>query len=648
MAARGRHRKPPPQTDTTVLRKAAALQGAGNLKQAAALYRRYLKGDPDNAEVLHALGGLCYQLEDFEAAGCYLQMAHEADPANLEFLGDLGAFNTMRGEHEAAIGCLRRVVEQAPGYAQAWYNLSMALYGAQRFSEAVRALESAVAAAPDFAGAYCNLGRILRELGQLKKAEESYRKAIAVQPYLAEAHYGLGEVLIEQERADLASESLHKAYRLDEQNPKIALRLAEALGLTGHTEHAIELLQNMAQRHPQVAAFYTALGGFLHNAGRLEEAEAAFRRALALEPDAINAWHGLAHVRKFSDADKADIERMEVLLQQQKLEPSARVAIEFALGKIYDDCRDHDQAFAHYLAGNALKHERMPYDRDLHARRIDALIEVFDEKLFREGQALGTQEELPIFIVGMPRSGTTLVEQIIASHPQAAAAGELMYFGSVVAQLAQMLQADVEEPWCCRGLTKEIAGAIIDNYLRLLRRHSDTARFVTDKMPANYLHLGLIRMLFPNAPVINCRRHPLDVCLSIFFQSFTEGNEYAYDLMDIGHRYLQYERLMGHWRSVLPGPMLEIQYEDVVADQEACSRELIAFCGLPWDDACLAFHKTQRTVQTASNWQVRQPIYRTSRERWRNYERHLRPLMELLGIIPEEAPQTASGPGPQD
>lgn len=648
MAARGSHIRSHPQTDAAVLRKAAALHEAGNPKQAAALYRRYLKGDPDNAEVLHTLGGLYYQLEDLEAAGRYLQMAHEADPTNLDFLGDLGAFHTMHGNHEAAIECLRRVVAQAPDYAQAWYNLAMAFYGAQRFSEAVSALESAVSAAPDFAGAYCNLGRILMELGQLKKAEEAYRKAITVQPYLAEAHYGLGEVLGEQERADLACEALREAYRLDEHNPKIILRFAQALALTGRTGQAIELLQGVAERHPQVASLYTTLGGFLHDAGRLKEAEAAFRHALVLKPDAVNAWYSLGHVRKFSDTDKSDIERMETLLRRKILEPSASMAIEFALGKVYDDCRDYDRAFGHYASGNAIKHERVSYDRELHAQRVDALVDVFDKTFYEQHQGMGTDQELPIFIVGMARSGTTLVEQIVASHPEVTAGGELMYFGSVLAQLSRMLQSELEAPWCCRSITKEIGGEIICNYLRLLRRHSNTARFVTDKMPGNYLHLGLIRLLFPNAPIIHCRRHPLDVCLSIFFQWFTEGHEYAYDLVDIGHRYAQYERLMEHWRSVLPGPMVEIQYEDLVADQEARSRELIAFCGLPWDDACLSFHKTERTVQTASNWQVRQPIYKTSRERWRNYERHLQPLMDQLGIASEEVQHTASSSEPRE
>ncbi|HKK15901.1 MAG TPA: sulfotransferase, partial [Gammaproteobacteria bacterium] len=229
-----------------------------------------------------------------------------------------------------------------------------------------------------------------------------------------------------------------------------------------------------------------------------------------------------------------------------------------------------------------------------------------------------------------------LTEQILSAHPEIAGGDELLYFASIRKLLPSLLKRDEAYPLCCPFLDSQNAEDIIRHYLALLERHSETARFVTDKLPDNYLYLGLIRVLFPNAPIIHCRRNPLDVCLSNYFQSFHTGLDYSFDLMDTGHHYLQYSRLMAHWRRVLPGAFLEIRYEDLVTDLEKNGRKLIEFCGLEWHEDCLQFHEQKRDIRTASFWQVRQPIYKSSVGRWKNYESQLEPLMQLFAQAEDE------------
>lgn len=617
-----------------LLQEAMTFQQAGEIRKAIQSYRHYLKNDPENAEVLHTLGGLHFQIEDYEAAARYLEQAHAAAPENLEYLNDLGAFKLTTGDFPSAVELLRKLVKRAPDYAIGYYNLGMALHGAERYAEATGIFKQAIRLRPDYAPALYNLGVTYQELGRLGQAEEAFRNACEVEPYLTQSHIKLGEILTKQNRHEMALQAFERAYRLNKKHPGIAIGLAESLHNLGRTEEGIELLQGALTQHPGDVPIMIALGRLFHNAGRMDDAEAIFGRALTVKENVSTACLGYAGIRKFSmAADRAIIERMESIFSRRDLSDKERIPICFALGKIYDDCGEYDQAFSRYQQGNDLQRKFKHYDRGAHERQIDEIILTFTSEFFGRRRHLGSTEELPIFIVGMPRSGTTLTEQILASHSQVEGGGELAYFPSICAQLPSMLGTQETLQACCAALNEEIASEIIKNYRSLLLRHSETARFVTDKMPANYLHLGLIRLLFPAAPIIDCRRDPLDVCLSIYFQSFAKGHGYAYDLMDIGHRYVQYARLMKHWHRALPGPLMRNDYEDLVADQVAKSRQLVAFCGLEWEDGCLEFHKHARDVKTASNWQVRQPIYSSSRQRWRHYEKQLEPLRAALSDI---------------
>jgi len=299
--------------------------------------------------------------------------------------------------------------------------------------------------------------------------------------------------------------------------------------------------------------------------------------------------------------------------------------LEFALGKVYTDLGDDDRSFEHYRAGNELARSKVPFDIARHVARVDREIELFSAERLA-AMPRGSDSDAPILIVGTPRSGTTLTESIISSHSQVAGAGEMTFWSAAMSHVMPGFPA---------SYTPVMAKQLADEYLVFLRQHSATAHRITDKMPGNYMHLGIIHAVFPNAKIIHTKRHPIDACLSIYFQNFPDAHEYKWDLESLAAWYEQYQRLMAHWRSVLPpGVLYEIQYEDLVEDQEGESRKLLDFLGLQWEGDVLDFHKQERAVFTASKWQVRQPVYKTSKERWRRYEKHLGPLMGLLKYAP--------------
>jgi hypothetical protein len=318
------------------------------------------------------------------------------------------------------------------------------------------------------------------------------------------------------------------------------------------------------------------------------------------------------------------------MLQSGGLEDKPRADLHFALGKLYDDCREYDAAFAHFREGNALVRRGYSYDPAEFEHQVDRLISVYTREFFTGRRHYGTDSDQPVFIFGMPRSGTTLVEQILASHPEVHGAGELTYFNEAVSEPRHGLWTAETYPERLLELGAGEVRFLGEAYLQRLRRDAATAPRITDKMPQNFLCLGFIALLFPRAHYIHCRRDARATCLSVYFSYFAGVHPYAYDLSELGRYYRQYLRLMEHWRAVLPVRILDVEYEKLVGHPETESRRLIAHVDLPWDDRCLAFAETERPVRTRSLWQIRQPIYAESLEKWRNYERHLQPLLEAL------------------
>jgi len=580
----------PALPDPSPLQSAAHLFKDGRLREAEAACRAAVENDPDNPAAWHLLGRLAMREGAAGKAAGFFSRAlarYGADtrPERLaETSKSLGDALRATGQLDAAEAGYRRALAFMPRYPEALNNLGALLRQMGRPEEALACFDSALAQAPELTAALLNLARLHHAQGRLEAAADGYRRALATEPGLVEAEAGLGRVLRALGRGAEAEPHLRRALALK----------------------------------PGLATAQADLGQVLDELGRHEEAAAAFEAAIRARPDFTRAYLGLVRCKRFSADDGELLERVEGFVRGAQLAEDDAINLHYALGKIRDDLGEYDRAWRHYAEANRLQHLSMSYDGAEHARLIDRLIQSFTPEFIARGRAAGSDSEVPVFIVGMARSGTTLVEQILSSHPEVEAGGELRVMHQEIMELDR------------RRYAPEAMRAAAERYLAQLRADAPGARRVTDKWPYNHLHLGVIHLLFPRARILHCVRDPVDTCLSIHFQRFTESHPYACDLEDLAFFYRQYRRLMDHWRRVLPPEtLLEVRYEELVADPERVSREMVQFCGLDWDAACLQFHSKAGAVRTPSSWQVRQPIYTRSVQRWRNYEPYIGPLLGL-------------------
>jgi tetratricopeptide (TPR) repeat protein len=568
---------------------ANCLRSQGRLEEAVESYRHIVELSPSDNETLVTLGDTLLALGRFDQAAQNYRRVLEARPDSVEAHNNLGNALRDSGQLEEAAASYRRAVALRPDCARLHNNLGNALLDLGRIEEAVASYSHALELEPDFAKAHSNLGSAFRELAKLDDAEASYRRALAVQADSAEVLTNLGVVQRLQGRADESEISLRRALGLD----------------------------------PAAVPTLTALAELYTDRGQFAEAENLYGKACAVRPDSAPAWAGLAALRKMTTSDTAWITAAQRIVQRP-LRPRDEVHLRYAIGKYFDDIQDYEQAFLSYRRANEISKAYGPlHDREHLARTFEFIARLYDGEWLEGAKVRSNGSARPIFIVGMPRSGTSLAEQILASHPCVFGAGELPFWKTASLQVgAAALQVGVDESDLAR---------LADEYLQLLEKLSPDASRVVDKMPANFAHLGMIHAAVPNARIIHMCRNPIDTCLSIYFQNFHVAHTYANDLEDLAHYYSEYQRLMQHWRSILPPhAILEVPYEALVADQELWSRKMVEFAGLPWDAACLDFHQTDRRVSTFSKWQVRQKISRKSVERWRNYAPFVAPLMRLI------------------
>jgi tetratricopeptide (TPR) repeat protein len=496
------------------------------------------------------------------------------------------------GQYDAAAALLGRARESVGDHPQ-WLSesgyLALATGDAH---EAIDRFEALVQKLPDYADGHFNLAHAYREQGRFESAIVSFERALELnvaQPH--EAHTELGSTLLQVRRESDAQP---------------------------HFERALEI-------HPGYSRALFGLGTVCAAHGDFASAQVHFRRALDDDPSFVEAFQQIAAHRRFDSADDSDIVAMRSALDAPGISAYQREKLEFSLGKAMDDCGHYDEAFAHYDVANRLKRSRGPaYDRARQEDLVAQVIETFDERRAALDPPPSASDR-PIVIVGMPRSGTTLLETMLARHPEVDAGGELSFFERVVRPALAPYPAGLDR--ASTDTLEELASL----YLEELRRAGDAAH-ITDKYPANFVHLGTIALLFPNASLIHCTRHPLDTCLSIFFQDFSYGNDYANDLDDVAHYLGQYQRLMAHWTERLGERLLHIQYEDVVDEQDIALLRMLDHCDLPYDERCLDPAFDPDVVSTLSRWQVRQPIYASSKARWRHYRGHVERLAEALRV----------------
>ena len=514
-------------------------------------------------------------------------------------------------------------------------------------------------------------GVALHQAGRLSEARAAYRQVLALDPANADAFNLLGVLYGEQERFREAIECVGKAVTLRPGEAQFRNNLGNTYLLAKEPTFAIEHLKEATRLQPRYVEAWFNLGKAHEALDQIAEARTAIDRALRLDPGNRRARLGRAQldirsgrpesaVKVFRDHLRdtpGDVPAIAGLLLATKVGPQTpelKVAeqilasgaagptgpflslLKHAVGKAYDDLGRYDEAIRLIIEGKSLERQPTDLERRLEwGARVRAL---FTRDFFAERSGYGLPTDKPVFIVGMPRSGTTLIEQIIASHPKAYGAGELPHLSRIASILGATSKTIEFDATKVAAQTADDVRRVAEGYLERLTEGAGKAIRVTDKAPLNVRYLGIVALMFPNCQVIHCRRNPIDTCVSIFMQKFSRGHAYSHNLESLARYYREYVRLADHWRAVLPLKMLDVDYEESVADTEAQARKVIDFLGLKWDDACLSFQHTKRAVATASQWQVRQPVYTTSVERWRRYEAHIGPLIEGLKDLVQNGP----------
>lgn len=627
-----------------------AHQGLGHLETAIESWEKVLELQPDSVMALSNIGNAYRDLGKLKKSEEYCRKATIVDPNHTNAWSNLGNALRDMGKPAEAEVCYRTAIKQRPNFIQAHNNLAIALMDQTRFEEAAEAARYATAFDDQYGDAWQNLSFSLRELGHFDEALRAAEKAVMLKPDSADAYADLSDVLFVQDRIDEAEAALEEAQKLAPDSPRIYLRLANIMERANKVQEALETADKAVELNPEMPEAYhkkaqiyimsnrmdeameaisktlelvpkaaMALGTkaeILISLNRLDEAEAVLREAMTYNDKLPSLYMSLAKVHKLAK-DEPEFKKMEELAQGiDRMGRNAATAMSFAMFDAYEGFKEYDTAFDYLKRGCDLKRSVVPYSADLNEQIHQNTMTAFSDDFIKSVEGKGYESNMPVFIIGMPRSGTTLTEQILSMHPDVFAAGELMDF-SICEQELGVLKEDN---------SAEIGKAYIDRVTERFGTH----KRLTDKMPGNYMRLGSILMTLPNAKVIHCKRNPLDNCLSCYKQLFSRGHYYSYELKELAEQYNAYHDLMAFWREKFPERFLDFDYEETVTNFEEQARKLVDYCGLEWNDACLEPHKSKRSVLTASKTQVIKPVYQSSVKGWKRYEKQLQRLVDSI------------------
>jgi tetratricopeptide (TPR) repeat protein len=615
------------------VQQALQLHRAGDLDQAAEIYRQILAIDARHADSLHLLGMIEHQCGHHDSAIEMIGRAIAISPNQPAYHSNLGTIFQAQGKLDQAAQCFRAALALKPDLAEVHSNLGNILQNQGKLEEAAACHERALALKPDFAEAWSNLGNVRLAQEKTEEAVACYERALALKPGYIDAHNNLGNALALEGRESDAIAQYERTLALNPNYASAHNNLGNAFASQDRIEEAAAHYKRAIVLKPDYANPHNNLGNICKQCGQFDEALSHYERAIAIQHDYAEAHYNRAEIKSFQLGDP-DLATLEALAARDDLSDDQAMYVHFGLAKALDDVGDYVRAFDHLRQGNALKRERTSYDESAALQLFQRIRAVFDRALLDRWNGHGDPSSVPIFVLGMPRSGSTLIAQILASHPQVHAAGELTTFETMEARGAFLAgDSPLPYPECVSALGGDPWRWLAETYLAALPPLEREKLRIVDKLPGNFLRVGLIRLMLPNARIIHTTRPPVDTCLSCYFKLFTTGLPFSYDLAELGRYYRGYSELMAHWRSVLPpGVMLDVSYEDVVDDLEGQAKRLIDYCGLAWDSRCLRFHEAIRPVKTASAVQVRQPLFRSSLDRWRRYGAQLGPLLDVLGI----------------
>ena len=605
-----------------------ALQAMGRFRDAEASYRCALAGEPGNADILNNLGSALHGLGKYREAVIQYEQALSVRPdfaeANFNFATALHCI----GENAAAVSRYERAIMINPSYAEAHNGLGYALQFQGQLDRAKLCYQRALSNSPDYVEANFNLGTAYQEQNELPAAEKCYQRVLQLNENHAAAHNNLGYIKFTHGELIDAISKYRLAIELNEQYADAHNNLGYALQAQGKLAEARLSYEQAVHIDPGHAVAHNNLGNILKDQGLFAEASQRYAQAIAIDPDYALPHFNRADLKTYREGDPELVELEKLASKADELPPETAMYIHFAHAKALDDTQKYNEAFEHLLTGNTLARQLVNYDERASLKYFVDIKSIFDRQFVARLAGVGDLSSMPVFIVGMPRSGTTLIEQILASHPQIRAAGEWTYFDATIRKCF----ADADYPCCMNDIDPSVLKSVAAEYLDRLPSLSEGQIRVTDKLPGNFLNLGLISLALPNARIIHAVRDPRDTCLSCFSKVFTDlTQEFSYDLKELGRYYGHYQDLMQHWQQILPADtLLDVSYEALVEDLQQQLSRVLDFIGLEWNDRCLRFFETQRPVDTASAAQVRQPLYRKSIERWRHYQSHIAPLCEAL------------------
>ena len=622
-----------PKNVVALQQMSGVLHKAGKTADAITFIEKAIKIRKNEAAFLSMAGEMYRSIKNLDKAVEYGKKAVALKPKVPAFLGNLGAAYSDQGELNLAQKYHTKALAIDPHYVSSLNNLGALLTEQRQPEAAIPILAKAINLNPRLAVAHCNIGFALLAMEQSEKAKLGFDEAILLDPNMTKAVQGLASYHLEKKQYDVAKNIIQEELKKKPQDKELHRILGNIYRGAEDIESALKCFDESLTINPLFVSAMVAKGELLIEIGQIEEATDLLSQAISLDNSNVTAHLALAGLVK---TKPEDLNFQWLVNEAKTLDPQSEtkaLPIHFALGKCYDDIKQYDKAFEHYKKGCAIKRKRISYQADDNTALTENIIRTFSTNKLNKLKGTGCTSNTPIFILGMPRSGTTLTEQIIASHPSVFGAGEL-------SDLSHLLNGRNDEtviggyPESVKDFTDKHFRQLGERYATQLQERDPTAAHITDKMPANFMYLGPIHIALPNAKIVHVKRNPVDTCLSQFSKTFKRGQHFSYDLYELGRHYRDYHNLMAHWRKVLPvGSFYEVQYEDLVADTEIQARALIDYCGLEWNDDCLNFHKSARSVRTASVTQVRQPIYKTSVERWRSYEKHLSPLFEGLGDL---------------
>ena len=599
-----------------------------NLQEAESHLRRAVQIAPAYPKANEELGSVLLNRGKPEEAIPFLRKATELSPSSADCFFKLGGALKLAGDNGGAAAAFAQSQRLSPSKAK--LEEASRLFAAKKFREAEKLAQELISENPRDVNAALLLSKIAMDASCYSDAEALLRRIIRMAPRFIAAWHELAAAVKEQHRMEETLEILAHALSLDEGNSESHYRYGAALATAGKTLESVEYYEKSIDLNPEQVGAFVGLGHVLKTLGNYDDGIEAYQRARELKPNFGEIYFSLSNLKTYRFSD-ADIEDMLHRVDQEGLSLDSEVHFSFTLGKAFEDRKEFDRAFEYYHRGNSKHRGTIAYDPVQTAITNQKIKDTFDEGFLREleDRGVGEKQPDPIFILGLPRSGSTLLEQILASHSLVDGTSELPDLGRI-SNLITDREKGRQYPEGIQDMGPSEITALGLEYLNRTRRHRDGAPYFTDKMPNNFVHIGLILATMPNAKIIDARRYPLDSCIGCYKQHFARGQTYTYDLFELAEFYLEYDEMMAHWQNVAPGRVLRVQYEDVVNELEDQVRRILDYCKLPFEVGCVDFHQTKRAVRTASSEQVRQPIYSGSIGTWQRFETHITPLIEGL------------------